>query len=230
VNEEHVSDLRWDRLLAGELDDVARTHAASCARCEARFRELTAERAAFALRPVGFPLAKPVRRHARWWLGGSIAALAAAAIVIVVIRRIPPEPGERTKGHGPSLILAAGRPGALVLLAAGDTIRPGDYVQAGYTATRDGFGAVLARDGAGATVSYVPSRGDTMVALPAGTERSFPESTVLDAVVGREQLVVLWCEHAHPIAPLLEQLRARQDITAPDGCVSRSLMLEKAAP
>jgi hypothetical protein len=55
-HEPHISDLRWDRLLAGDLPDDARRvvddHAAKCVRCSTRLRELTAERDAFQSRPV----------------------------------------------------------------------------------------------------------------------------------------------------------------------------------
>lgn len=227
---DHISDLRWDRLLAGDLSDdtrgAAHAHAADCARCGARLRELTAERDAFKLRSVGFPLSKPARR-ARWWWGAPIAAIAAAAAIVML--RPPREDGERTKGTASKLLVSAGRPGQLLPLATGDVIHPGDYVQAGYSATRDGFGAVLALDGAGAAQAYVPSSGDMMVALPAGTERSFPQSTVLDDVVGSEHIIVLWCERAHALPPLLDALRTMRAISAPDGCVSRAIVLDKRA-
>jgi len=230
--EPHVSDLRWDRLLAGELPDDARdaahAHAAACASCGARLRELTAEREAFKLRPVGFALRAPARRP-RWWWGAPLAALAAVAAVVVIVRA-PTAPGERTKGDAIKLLLSAGRPGELVPLAAGDTIQPGDYVQAGYSAPRAGFGAVLALDGAGAALAYVPASGATMIALPAGTERSFPQSTVLDDVVGRELIVVLWCDRAHALGPLLDELRTTRQVAAPAGCASRAVALDKRAP
>nr|MDQ3369864.1 DUF4384 domain-containing protein [Myxococcota bacterium] len=51
----HVSDLRWDRLLAGELAADAKTtalaHAGACAACAARLAVLTRESEAFAQLP-----------------------------------------------------------------------------------------------------------------------------------------------------------------------------------
>jgi hypothetical protein len=232
---DHVSDLQWDRLLAGELSadagDAARAHAAGCAACEARLRTLTAERDAFRLRPIAFPLAHAPRRRWRWWLA-PLAPLVAAAAVLLVLRARegePGEPGERPKGTGPVLVLAAGQPGALVPVGAGDLVRPGEYLQAGYTAARDGFGAVLSRDGAGSVMTYVPARGDAMVALPAGADRSFPQSTVLDDVVGAERIAIIWCEAAHPLEPLLADLRAGRPLAAPAGCTVRELALDKRA-
>lgn len=230
---DHVSDLQWDRLLTGELPaeagDAARAHAAGCAACAARLREITAERDAFRLRPITFPLAAPPRRRWRWTL--SLVPVLAAAAVLLVVRARPREdgPGERAKGGGPALLLSAGRPGALAPLATGGAVQPGDSLQAGYTAARDGFGAVLSRDGAGSVTAYVPSTGDAMVPLPAGAERSFPESTVLDDVLGAERIAIVWCEAAHPLEPLLAALRAGRALAVPGGCVVREVVLDKRA-
>jgi len=225
----HVSDLRWDRWLAGELSPgqtaEAIAHADSCATCGARMRELTAERDAFRLRPVDVRFTRPARRA--YWIGAAATALAAAAAIVIVVGRRGEVPGERIKGGGPSLVLAAGRAAQLTPISSGDVVHPDDSLQAAYTSDRDGFGAVLARDGAGAVMTYVPSRGDAMVALPAGVDRSFPESTVLDRVVGSERVFVVWCELARPLAPLLGELRATGEVTAPEGCHVRRIVLEK---
>lgn len=246
----HVSDLRWDRWLAGDLSPedagAALAHAEACPACGARMRELAAGRDAFAQRPIALSFAAPrVRRARRWAIGGAVAT---AAVVMVALRFAAPgqpaepiEPAEpvergeplraggveRGKGGGPDLVLAVGRGGAVLRVSTGDAVWPGDALQAGYTAERDGFGAVLALDGAGAAAVYVPAGGDRMVALPAGVERSFPASTVLDRVVGAEHVVILWCPDAHAIAPLLDELRARRRVTAPAGCRARAVVLDK---
>lgn len=261
---EHVSDLQWDRLLAGELaaeaGAVAHAHAARCTTCAARLRELTAERDAFQVRPVAIPLSRPRHR----WLPALIPVAAAATVLIALRVRPGPDddgPAERTKGHigmgaaaaspageaaaepaaakpakpeidGTALLLSAGRPEALLPVAIGDVVRPGDYLQAGYTATRSGFGAVLSRDGAGSVTAYVPPSGEKMVPLAAGTERSFPLSTILDATLGDERIAIVWCETAHPLAPLLAALRDGRPIAAPEDCTVREVTLDKrgAAP
>lgn len=229
---DHVSDLQWDRLLAGELTaeagEVTRVHAGDCAACAARLRQLSAERDAFLRRPAGFSYARPTPRAHRRWAAALLPVLA-AAVVVMIVRARPDPAGERPKGGGPTLLLAAGHPGALVPVASGDLIRPRAYLQAGYTAARDGFGAVLARDGAGAVMAYVPRSGDAMVPLPAGTEQSFPHSTVLDDVVGDERIVIVWCEAPHPVAPMLAALRAGQAIARPAGCALRDVVLDKRA-
>jgi hypothetical protein len=217
--EPHVSDLRWDRLLAGELTEADRAevlaHAETCATCAARRGELASGFEAFA--NVAPALPRRVSRRRMVVALGAVVAMAAA--VILVVRAQPGETTERTKGGtGPQLMLAAGPRARVAPVVSGDRVQPGDSVQAAYTATRDGFGAVIARDGSGAASAYVPAEGDAMVALPAGRLRSFPGSTILDEVAGTEVVVIVWCETARPLAPLIGELRATGDLTAPDGC------------
>jgi hypothetical protein len=241
---DHVSDLQWDRLLAGELAldmfSAANAHARACDACATRLRELTAERDAFTLRP--FKVLRPrANRRASWIVP---VVIAAAGVLIAVRFRLGLDeaeaPGEHRKGGaqpasvriaaddaGPTLVLAAGRPDALSPVTSGDDIHPGDYLQAGYTAPRDGFGAVLSCDGAGSVSAYVPPDGAAMVALPAGTARSFPHSTILDGALGSERIAIVWCVTAHPLEPLLASLRAHLPLAVPDDCVVREVTLDK---
>jgi hypothetical protein len=227
---EHVSDLRWDRWLAGELasEDAAAAvaHAETCERCGARMRELTAARDAFRDRP--FPLALKRRRRGVW-IGAAATLAAAAAAVVLVVRPGDPEGGERTKGGGPALTLIAGPRGEhwQRQLSSGDVIYTGEPLQAYYTSASDGFGAVLAIDGANGVYAYVPSRGDLMAALPAGEGLAFPESTILDDVTGRERVFLLWCERPHALAPVLAELRATGDLAKASDCQLRRIELQK---
>ena len=226
MSEAHVSDLRWDRLLAGELAEVDRAealaHAETCPACAARRTEITAGFDAFANVAPALP-----RRTRPLRLVAALTVVAAAAAVILVVRPPSSSRGARTKGGtGPKLMLAAGSRARLAPVLSGDRVTPGDSLQAAYTATRDGFGAVIARDGSGAASAYVPAQGDAMVALPQGTLRSFPGSTILDDVVGAQVVVIVWCESAQPIAPLVAELRATGSVTAPAGCTVDRIELE----
>jgi hypothetical protein len=232
--EGHVSDLRWDRMLAGELAEVERAellaHAEACPACAARRTEITAGFDAFANVAPALP-----RRAPRRTLVAAIATVVAAAagvMLVVHLRSSSPIDGERTKGGtGPHLLLAAGARARLAPVMSGDRVMPGDSLQAAYTATSDGFGAVLARDGSGAASAYVPAQGDAMVALPAGTLRSFPGSTILDEVVGAQVVEIVWCDTAHPLAPLIAELRATGSVTPPAGCTVERVELEvRGAP
>jgi len=242
-NEPHVSDLRWDRLLAGELAseerDAALAHAASCAACAARQRDLTAQRDAFVhpipsfktLAVTGDDLAEArARRRARAMWIAPLGVVAAAAAVLVVVRlRSNPPTGELTKGDGPALVLSVEQAGRLASLGAGDVVHPNDRLQATYSARVDGYGAVLSRDGAGTATAYVPSTGDVMVKLPAATDAAFPESTILDEVTGAERIAIVWCAELRPLAPLLAAMRTGAPLAAPDGCHVRELELAKQA-
>jgi len=215
----HVSDLRWDRLVAGELSDAERAdalaHADACAACSSRHAEIAAGFEAFATVAPALP-----RRAPRWpRVAVAVGAIAVAAAALVVVLRPPAGEATRTKGgSGPHLMLAAGPRDRIAPVVSGDRVRPGDSIQAAYTAATDGFGAVLARDGRGATTAYVPARGDAMVALPAGTLRSFPASTILDDVAGAQVVAIVWCEASVPIAPLVRELQATGRVAPPAGC------------
>ncbi|HSS02796.1 MAG TPA: hypothetical protein VLM79_37300, partial [Kofleriaceae bacterium] len=64
-------------------------------------------------------------------------------------------------------------------------------------------------------------------ALPAGTARAFPHSTILDGALGSERIAVVWCATAHPLEPLLAALRAREVLPVPDDCMAREVVLDK---
>ena len=228
----HISDLAIDRLLAGELSAAARgeleAHTRECERCAARLAELTTDHEAFAQRPMPIALGRAKRQRSRIWLAAPIVAVAAAALLVLAWPR-ERAPSERVKSGETTLLLWAGTPGQLRPVATSDVIHSGEHLQASYTTKRDGVGAVLSIDGAGGAFTYVPAEGDAMVTLPAGRERPFPASTLLDDVTGRELVAIVWCEHAVPISPLLAELKATQDLAAPPGCVVRIVTLEKQA-
>jgi hypothetical protein len=224
----HVSDLRWDRLLAGELSDDAaaalRADAQGCVVCETRLAQLTRESELFAQRPA---LAAP-RRRRLWWIVAAPIGMAAAAAVLLLARTEPPPTGERIKGTGDAqLVVLAGQPGAMRMVENGDHVRGGEYLQVGYSAQRDGFGAVLSRDGAGATNVYVQAAPSVMVALAAGRDQAFPGSTLLDDTRGFEVIVALWCERALGLPPLVQELATTGDVVTPAGCTKRRVTFTK---
>ncbi len=229
----HISDLRWDQLLAGEaeLTDEAAAHAKECAACKARLAELTAEREAFRFRAPPPALAQP-KRSLRWTMPIA-GVLAAAAVMMLVLKvrggREDELVYEGSKGGKIELMLFAGKPDQLAALTLEDKLFAGDLLQAGYSSPTDGYGAVLSRDGAGIASSYVPAIGDAMVLLPAGERRSFPTSTQLDDVLGSERIAVVWCHRARPLAPLLEELQRTQTIAKIDNCAIRVFAVTKAS-
>jgi anti-sigma factor RsiW len=230
VSEDHISDLRWDQLLAGELTPAQReeasTHARSCDRCRARFEELSAEREAFRFRKPPPALVKRPRRL--MWTIPIAGTLAVAALALLILRPSSETPGERTKGKPELVVYIGAKPDQLKRVSTGDQIFTGDLVQAGYTATIDGFGAVLSLDAAGKTSIYVPAAGAAMVPLPAGELRSFPASTQLDDVAGREVIAAIWCEQASPLEPFTTELQTTKTIAPREGCAIHVVTVDKA--
>ncbi len=229
---EHISDLRWDQLLAGELSaaqrEEAETHKRDCARCTARFAKISAGREAFTV-----PLAvKAPSRGLRWTMpiAGALA-VAAVAMIFLRSRNKTEEDGAydgTQKGGKIELLLFAGQSDQLKPLNVEDKIFAGDLLQAGYSSPADGYGAVLSLDGAGNASTYVPAIGNAMVLLPAGDRRSFPASTQLDDVLGTERIAVIWCKNALPLEPMLAELARAQSITARENCAIRLFAVDKA--
>jgi len=50
---------------------------------------------------------------------------------------------------------------------------------------------------------------------------------VLDRVTGTERVVILWCQTAQSVAPLLSELRATGGVIVPAGCHVRQVVLDK---
>lgn len=226
---DHVSDLKWDQLLAGELAGDARrdaeAHAKECSSCAARLADITAQREAFRFQ------AKP-KRSLRWTM--PIAGVLAAAAVMLLVVKVRGGGGEDSelayegsKGGTVEVMLFSGRPEQLA--AVDDKLFAGDLLQAGYSSPADGYGAVLSLDGAGNASSYVPALGHDMVFLPSGQRRSFPSSTQLDDVLGSERIAVIWCHRTRPLAPLLEELARTQTIGKIDNCAIRVFVVTKAS-
>jgi hypothetical protein len=223
---QHVSDLTWDRMHAGQLApglaDLARLHAARCAPCAARRAELEAAHRRFVAVP---PALRAAVRPRRAWRA-IVPALAVAAVAIA-IARIPDGARERSKG-GFAVTAFAGRDGDAVPLGTGDPIFPGDRLQLSYSAARPGHLAVLAIDGAGQVEVYFPAGATTTWAAEAGHRIALPASTELDDVIGEERLWVVFCERAQPVAPIVATVRER-GIAAepPPGCEVQRLGFDK---
>jgi hypothetical protein len=225
---DHLSDLTWDRLHAGDLEpelaDLARLHAAGCARCAARGAALDEHRTRFqAELPPLEAAARP-----RWRAVVPLAVTAAAAAAVVAIALRPgPGPAERTKA-GFAATAFAGRDGDAVPLGNGDPIFPGDRLQLSYSARHPGHLAVLAIDGTGAVAVYFPPGGATTWAAAAGQRIALPSSTELGDAIGAERLWVVFCDQPQQLAPLTAALAAGG---APDqsGCEIQRMWFDKRA-
>jgi hypothetical protein len=157
-------------------------------------------------------------------VAGASTALAAAAALLLMLR--PTDDGTRVKG-GRSASLFVAHAGQTRRAAPGEVVTPGDTLQLQYSSARRSYGAILSLDGARHASRYFPDA-DRAAPLEPGRDRSFPASTVLDAVPGSESVYVLLCDEPIALAPLVDALPVRPP--APPGCTVQRFELDKRAP
>lgn len=231
--EQCVSDQRFDRWFAGELDAQAEhaliQHVGACAACSERQRQIEAARSGFELPFISREVTPAVkrRRPARVAaLVGSVAALAAAAAAALWVASVRPDDGLRVKGEHRLgfYVLHAGevRQGA-----AGEALMPGDSIRFVARSTRSGYVTVLSRDGAGQASVYYPA-GERAAPLPAGVERTLDSAVVLDHTLGEERLHALFCREPVLVQPLRSALQAQGEaFRAPRECDMETIRVRK---
>ena len=226
-----VSDLALDRLVAREIEaveaDAIRAHAAGCAACRDRLLELEAT----CVHPLpALPRAARLATRRRRWLAVAVPAVALAAAILLFVMRDrgdQPEGGTRLKGRA-HLSLFVSHDGELRPAASGEVVAPGDRLQFTYSSDRPIFLAVLSLDGGGHASIYFPDDDRRAWRGEPGADLPLPRSTILDEVLGREALVLLACDRAVDLAPLLAELdRAGTGWRFPPGCSSETIWIEK---
>lgn len=208
-----LSALHLDRFVLGELDgpsaDEVREHLKTCARCSQAVQSMRPREPLPPLRAV--PM-RPRSRAIR--LVAAAAGLAAAASVLLVLR--PPGPRERSKGSGFALGMYVQHGGEVRRAASGEEVAPGDAVRFTVTAPADGYVAVLSLDAQGRGSIYYPT-GPRAAPVSAGSDVALPLGTRLDATVGAERIVGLFCASPVELEPLRAAL-ARGGNAVPEGC------------
>ena len=238
------SDLRFDALLAGELDRRARgelhAHLSDCTACSHRLDAIVRERAAWLTRVPAFEdlraladTPKPSRaRTARWrW-----AAPLAAAVALLLLARLPGEhvnPGlepptmDTTRSKGLPHVGFFIKRGRQVLRGEpGAVVHPGDRLRFTYASGRPHFMALFNRDGRGSSVYY--PRGRYAARAPAGQDVALDFGIELDAYIGVEHVYAVFCEGRFEVEPLRRELSRAGSIRTPDGCLVEVLELNKA--
>jgi hypothetical protein len=239
------SHLQLDRLSAGDLSDVERVrlerHVATCGTCMRDLAERAAERAGFVPEPrVLARLAAAVPASSIGRMRRRVAAVVAPAIlcaagVLIMVRERPAEPpaiGRRATAKGGfAARLIIERAGELVDAAARPTegaahqVQAGDRVQIAISLPGDRFVAAYSRDSAGAVSRYAPIDAP-MIAIGPGGDQLLPNSTILDAVLGRETIAVFACARDQADAVL----RIHVVSGAIPGCDVARIALVKVAP
>lgn len=214
-----TSAYRLDRWRLGELDPAAsaevQSHLDGCSRCREAVAELASAEAAHRasapplrlaagdgrIRGVG-SVTQTVRRSARW--AAPTAALAAAATLLLVLR---PGEGIRSKGPEAQVGMYVQHAGEVRRAAWGEAVQPGDAVRFTYSIARPSYLAILSVDGAGLASVYFPE-GPLATRVEAASDALLPLGTRLDAVLGDEQVVALFCDRAQAVEPLRQAVQA----------------------
>ena len=209
-----LSALQLDRFLAGELDELAmrrvRQHVAECSHCAAALDGLKAA----GDEPLPALCVVPLAGRARRWPGAiaTAAGIAAAASLLLLVRL----PGERLKGSGFALRMYVEHAGEVRAAGPGETVAPGDAVRFAITAPAKAYVAVLSLDPKARASVYFPLGGRAEAVEP-GADVLLPLGTRLDATVGEERIVGLFCSSPVEVEPLRVQLE-RGSVLASDGC------------
>jgi hypothetical protein len=180
-----VSELRIDRLVAGELTGAeaaqARGHAASCPPCGALLADAEAVAREFAAaRP-------PLRRPGRAPAIAAAAAIAAIAAVVVFGPWRDAPVGVRAKGRATLGVFVAH--GAAVRRGQpGEVVAPGDRLQLVTTSERAGWLAVTGIDAAGVREVFAAPH-----LIAAGRDRALGFSIVLDGTRGPQTITAVFC-------------------------------------
>lgn len=220
-----TSALQLDRLLVGELEEreaqEVRAHLAGCARCAAALDGLRAGRDAAPLPPLRLvpqpaaviPLARA--RPSRWRRAAAASAGFAAAAALALVLR-PAGPSERSKGSAPSLAMYVQHAGDVRRAGPGEVVAAGDAVRFAVRTSAPSFVAVIAIDPSGRGAVYFPTGARAEPVAP-GAEVALPLATRLDATVGEERLVGLFCDSPVELEPLRARLE-RDPAAVPAGC------------
>jgi hypothetical protein len=211
------SALHLDRFLMGELSDPdsehIRAHLAQCSRCTAAVDGLRMAREQ-PLPPLRLLRLAPPPPRPRLWRRAVAAGvgLAAAASAVLLLR----PPGDRLKGPGFALRMYVEHQGQVRAAGPRETVAAGDALRFAVTAPSKAYVAVLSLDPAGRGSVYFPV-GARAEAVEAGGEVALPLGTRLDATVGEERIVGLFCSSPVDLEPLRVQLE-RGDASVPSGC------------
>jgi len=220
-----LSDLRLDQLLSGELtgecEQLTRAHLATCARCEDRRLELSADRAAFAQKELSFDALLAARRAtagrarpgaSRWRspaVAGALTLSAALVALGVGLGRLPlsgdspareTSLGTRSKGAGATIAYVVKRGSESFWGEPGQVLAAGDELRFAVSSDRPLYAGVWGVDALGKTSAYHGS--PELAKVDAGHRQPLPGAVVLDDSLGEERLVAVFCARPVPGAEL----------------------------
>jgi hypothetical protein len=237
------SELRLDRLLAGELlaadRDTVERHLVGCARCTVRRRRRQEEKRLFGdtwSPPGQAPGAAFAHRRSASvgrWMG--VAAVAAAILLVAVPLLRGTRPAETTTAKGQLWLRFFVRDGASGAVRPGtpnEPVHPGDALRFAIDRRIVGnrYVAVVARDASGKVTVYFPEPGGAAAPAPATADGLLPYSILLDDTLGPEVLQALLCGQPVELAPVVQALRRQPgELAPPATCAIESITLIKRA-
>ena len=232
-----IPDALLERYLAGDLDaaraaEIEARIAASPIE-KARVEGLRADSAAFLIQhPPGPTVAKheaSATSRPRWltFVMPVFAAVAALLVAFVVSRRLGPEDDLSVKGSVAFAVFRQSESGTGELLPQGATVKPGDRLRFEVRAPKDGWVAVLSKDGAGHVTVYYPYDG-TAAARYQASDSMLPGAIGLDETRGPESAWVLYSVRPFTLGEFVQTLQKGDMLVGSDDVtVSRSDWLKQ---
>ncbi len=246
-----LSDLQFDALSAGDLEDAARAafvaHIADCERCRARSANLDVDAASFleahpnpprreASLKRRTPIPPPSVRPRRKWEGPAfyaVTAFALAAGLLLFLRGAPNETrhddGVRSKGSDHIGVFI--KRGENVTSGADqDIVAPGDALRFSVSNTEPRFVAIFGIDSTSKVSTYYPAEGSRAVRLAPSQNEALPFAVEFDDVLGEEHVVAVFCANETPLSSLRLAIEGNSRHPAlPASCTSDHLSLKKEA-
>ena len=236
--EPHIKELALRRFWAGELAEPERpaieAHAASCARCRARLKELGDEQRRFQQEISFDRFAAGVERAARTprrlplvsrptvrWFFPMVSVAAALALTITFAPRL--RPGDdlslnRSKGGSGITVQIAGTgagPQRTAAVGAPEPLSPGERIRIGYQPGGHHYLTSVSIDDRGEVTPLYPETGSS---IPLGLSRGPRPTTTFflpDSVEftgkGTEQLIVILSDRPLEVEAVKQAARAAYD-------------------
>ena len=233
-----IPDALLERYLAGDLPEAKRQEieallAASPAE-QARVDALRADSAAFFVAHPPAPLIAKLEssRPSRRWLSllmPAFGAVAALLVAIIYFVRQPTEDEYGVKGTIALSVFREAQTGQGEMVPPGATLKPGDKVRFEVRAPKDGWVAVLSKDGAGRVTIYYPFGGTAAVRYQT-SEAMLPGAIGLDETPGAETAWVLYGPRPFTLQRYVDTLEHGDMLVSTDEVTVSRATWVKAAP
>lgn len=256
--DECPSDLQLDRLRVGELtkasEELVRAHLGACTECKQRYTLVCADAERFAREAPAFETLRtpravvPSRRAIgprRWATWSAVAA--AAGLLLLVSRGArqrqddsPPavsdssgprsdgsSVGVRTKGASASFDFVVRRDEHTVLGTPEMILYPGDRLRFTVSASESVYSGVWGIDAQGQVSDYATA--PELLRIVAGEQIALPQTIELDASVGNEHIVAVFCQGPQADDAIRSALADNPERPQlPFGCHTESVQIRKA--